>query len=364
MSLKRVCPIDHMFFILLWSAFFGCICIRHKKINFGYTPEVIMYRYMLLLTFLIFILSIDLSAQFFSDNLNSEYIELQESRFIFGGQILTFEDSRILESGDEGLKYELASNAPGAIGLFFKYKNWPSVKLSFPLNSDIDGGEINSKGFKLGIHINPVQNFVADIYYNKLSQFNQYNDDDLFLATVPDMATSNISVNSYYIFSADKYSYKHAFSVGQRQLQSAGSWMLGLTLNRTKQDKEQKLINEKSVFFQRTDFTDVKAAQAAILFGYGHNFIFGRNKKGFFGFGLFMGPNFHSGTIEYVELDEEQFSGIDYTITSIVSGGAKFDNGMQVQLKVFVSDYGYGIPDASLRTGLTEAELSIIKYIY
>lgn len=323
-----------------------------------------MQKIFILLSIIIFSFPDSVQAQFFSSDLDAEYIELQESRFVIGGQILTFEDSRTLESGDEALKYELASNTPGAIGLFFKYKNWPSVKISFPINSDSKSREINSKGFKLGVHLNPVQNIVADIYYSKLSQFNHYDNDSEFLTAVPDMSTTNLALNGYYIFSSDKYSYKHSFSVGQRQLKSAGSWMLGLSMNSTAQQKEEKLITEKSLFFQRTDFSDVSAIQAAVLFGYGHNFILGKNKRGFIGLGIFAGPNFHTGKIDYIELAEENFSGISYSYTSIVSGGAKFKNNLQLQFKVFVNDYGYGIPDAELRTGVSEAELSIVKYIY
>jgi len=302
-------------------------------------------------------------AQFFTNDLDQAYIETHESRFVIGGQLLTFDDTRILETEDESFRYELGSQAPAALGVFFKYKNWPSVKISFPIGSSAEGAEVSSKGFKLGVHMNPVQNIVADIYYNKLSQFNMYDQNDRLVRPVRTAATRNIALNSYYIFNSEKFSYKHSFSVGQRQLRSAGSWMLGLSINSTFQEKETKLVDRTEVSFQRTDFSEVSAFQTAVLFGYAYNFIYGAQKRGFLSLGFFMGPNVHSGSIDYVELDSEDFSGVAYTFTGIVSMGAQFKNNVQLQFKVFYNDYGYGIPEASLRATLGEGELSLVKYI-
>lgn len=323
-----------------------------------------MARYFIILASLLYaqINNAQVSDEQSSSKMDNEFIQKVDSKLIIGGLISTFQDTRELMAAD-GVGYKLKSNLPGAIGLFFKYKNWPSVKLTVPIPTETEGNEVSTKGLRLGVHISPAQNVVVDLYYSNLSEFNQLTLDEKQVAPLGDVSSKNIALNAYYIFNGSKFSYKHSFSVGQRQLKSAGSWMLGLSFNLTRQEKTTSVFQNQDRLLQLMDFTEISGTQISILGGYAHNWILGAKKKGFLSLGFFLGPNFNSGNINYSALPEDDFSSLNYSATSIVSGGVNFDNGLLLQFKVFTNDYGYRIPDVDLRSDLLEGELSLVKYV-
>lgn len=306
------------------------------------------------------------NAQFLSNTINEEYIQPIDSKMIIGGQIGTFQVVNTFQIESPATELGFESNVQPTIGGYFKYKKLPGVKIAFPIGSEPDGNETTTKGFNLGLHFNPAQNVVADLYYSRLSRFNFVPNATDRNSSIPfnDVKTTNIALNAYYILNSDKFSYKNAFCVGQKQIKNAGSWMAGIGLNSTGLEKTQSITKDSlETFPNKIDFENISAIQAAILFGYVHNWKLGSKGKGFISAGMFMGPNFHSGNISYIELAEEKFSGINYTAKALLSAGIRSTKGTQIQFKVFFNDYGYSLPGVDLRNRIVDGELSVVRYI-
>lgn len=324
-----------------------------------------MLRYFLLSCFVLVLSLCHLDAQFLDNSIDPEYIEKIPSKWVIGGQIGTFKDTRTLEHSDELYQYELASNVQPTIGVFLKYKNWPDVKIAFPISSEADSIEAKSTGFNISIHLNPVQNIIADLYYSKLKGYN-FSDPSIRperFTPYNNISTQNIAFNSFYIFNAEKFSFKHAFNVGQIQIKNAGSWMGGLTINSTSQEKTSQFFDVALPAIQLSDFESITAFQVALVAGYAQNWIFGKKQRGFMSLGMFFGPNFHKGTTRYIDLPEDQFQGVNYTAKFLFSTGFRLDNMLQLQFKVFYNDYGYSLKEVDLRNVLLDGELSIVKYL-
>lgn len=305
-------------------------------------------------------------GQFYKSGVDSSYIHNIESKWVLGGQFGSFQNSLRFSDPTQELTFELTSNVQPTVGIFVKYKKLPGLKVSIPVSSDNDSTQITSKGLNIGIHLNPIQGIIGDIYYSRLKRYN-YSDirnDLTFVVPVADVKTSNFAINGYYVLNHKKFSYKHAFAVGQRQIKKQGSWLFGLSFNSTSQEKESILFEGQELLFQKSDFQSIEALQVAILAGYAYNWIFGKKKNGFISAGAFFGPNFHQGDIRYLSLEDDSFSGSNLSAKVLLSGGLKMNSGLQILFKFFFNDYGYSLPTIDLRNELFDGELSIVKYLH
>lgn len=304
-----------------------------------------------------------MSAQLLSNEIDSSYIATVESEWRIGVNIGTFQDIREFKHSDDLYNHELSTTVEPTLGLILKYKKWPTVKVAIPTPSD-NTTEAKTKGFRLSVHANPVQSIVMDVYYNRLKGYNYINLLDIDENTIgyDNLRARNFAVNAFHIFNSDRYSNKHGFDMGQDQLKNAGSWIVGTAVNLTYQKKTARLFKPAGRELALAEFSRIRAFQLAVLGGYAHNWLLGKRKRGFVSFGMFMGPNYHTGNISYLDLASDDFSGTSYAARFQFGIGHKSKRRTHFVFKVLGSFYGYSLPEVDLINRLIDGELRIVKY--
>jgi len=128
----------------------------------------------------------------------------------------------IIGSGER----EFNPNSPVKAGLGFSIKN---TVVNFRLSTSIaplEGSEYGkTKATDFQLH-NYGRKFIFDLFIQRYKGF--YEEDDSGTLTLyPDVLVSQIGAEGTYVFNGNKFSSKAAFQQGERQLQSAGSFLLG-----------------------------------------------------------------------------------------------------------------------------------------
>ncbi len=115
-------------------------------------------------------------------------------------------------------------NAPHGIGLGFTYKN---VSLSgaygFDFMRDKKKGKTKSMDFQYHYY---GQKFIYDIFFQQYKGLFTEPEDEKY-DLYPDIKLVQYGVFSQYVFNDKKFSYSAAFNQSQKQLKSAGSFLLG-----------------------------------------------------------------------------------------------------------------------------------------
>jgi hypothetical protein len=95
----------------------------------------------------------------------------------------------------------------------------------------------------------------------------------------------SLTINAYYAFNGNKFSYPAAFSQSYVQKRSAGSLMAGISYHRgsvTLMDDRKKNVYEyeneyENKYYDTNDFEKIKMSYASIGVGYGYNYVPSRN---------------------------------------------------------------------------------------
>jgi len=103
-----------------------------------------------------------------------------------------------------------------------------------------------------------------------------------------DIVTENLGINGIYAFNAHRYSLRSSFTYADRQLKSAGGFLIAGSFNLYEIDGDSAIQIPYATIGQTQSFTSLDFRTYALAPGYGHNFII---KKNFFaGFLLAVGP--------------------------------------------------------------------------
>jgi len=105
----------------------------------------------------------------------------------------------------------------------------------------------------------------------------------------PDIITDNLGFTGNYVFNNKRFSYRSAYNFADRQLHSAGSFLLYTSIARFKAQGDSAILGTRyaSEFGNDSGILQVKSTTFAIAPGYSYSFV----KKGFFINGtLAVGP--------------------------------------------------------------------------
>lgn len=116
-------------------------------------------------------------------------------------------------------------NSPILIGLGFSWKN-SSLNYSYGFDFMTDKTKGYSKSRSLQYH-HYGERFILDLYALKSQGFYQENK-DTSIALFPELSTRLYGVFGQYVFNHQHFSFGAAFNQNKRQLQSAGSWLIGI----------------------------------------------------------------------------------------------------------------------------------------
>jgi hypothetical protein len=108
----------------------------------------------------------------------------------------------------------------------------------------------------------------------------------------PDISIWNTGVNGIYLFNSDKYSIRAAYNFSERQLKSAGSFLLTGTVNAFSLRADSAVYGPRyeSAFGVNADFSKLDYTTVSIAPGYAHTFVF---KNIFLNASFSIGPATH-----------------------------------------------------------------------
>ena len=190
------------------------------------------------------------------------------------------------------------------IGIGFNYK-WMGLDLAFNFPFINDDDEQFGETDRLDIQTNLyLRKFAFDLnmqfykgYYVRNPQLYLPGwTNDIPNPQRPDINTSTIGANAFYIFKNEKFSYRSTFIFNERQKKSAGSWIAGPFFSYFTFDADSSIVPPEllETFNPDIDFRRTKFIQFGAAGGYAHTFVIG--KKFFFSLTLAIGvgPEFRS----------------------------------------------------------------------
>jgi hypothetical protein len=184
------------------------------------------------------------------------------------------------------------------MGFGFNYK-WLGVDLAFNFPFVNDDDEIFGKTNRLDLQSNIyTRKFAIDFNFQRYSGHYGSNPEiytpgwdplSLDYPIRPDVKTSNISGNFFYVFNNDKFSYRAAFIFNERQLKSRGSWLAGAYMGCFTMASDSTLVPEQlqADFNPDNNYNSTKFFSAGVSFGYAHIFVIGKK--------FFISPTFAIG---------------------------------------------------------------------
>lgn len=166
-------------------------------------------------------------------------------------------------------------------GFFFK-KTGLELGLKLPVSDALNQRYGKTKYFNLQTNYYG-DKIGADLAFQRYQGFyvkNPYETDTTWLPgnNYPqrkDIIARNISVNVYYIFNNKKFSYRAAFAQTERQVKSAGSFVMMGAVSHLRFGSSNSFIPEAQLatFGEKTSFKEGNFYSIALLPGYAHTFV-------------------------------------------------------------------------------------------
>ncbi|MEO1655122.1 MAG: DUF4421 family protein [Bacteroidota bacterium] len=130
-----------------------------------------------------------------------------------------------------------------------------------------------------------------------------------------DLRLRNISTNVYYVFNPDRFSYRSAFVLDERQTRSGGSFILTGSLGYFKASADSSFIPPDTdiEFDPRAHFYNADFYTFAVSPGYAHNFIFWKNCYFSGGISGMIGLQY-----QQAQADNFRTKGVNYFLKGIV----------------------------------------------
>lgn len=213
---------------------------------------------------------------------SSLYIQQFSDRFYLK-PILTVRnlDLKIQDrDGNSGhITYGPTTNTYLGLGLYM-FKLSVELSLRLPVDDkDVERyGKTNAFDFQSNIYS---KRWGADIAYQDYEGFYVKNPESLFptwdkdgpFPQRSDLEAVNFQLNGFYIFNHNKFSYRSSFIQADKQLKSAGSFLLGATLGIFKFEADSALVPGDSDVLQEEQIKAGRFAILGLLPGYTYNFV-------------------------------------------------------------------------------------------
>lgn len=204
--------------------------------------------------------------------------------YLYG--ISKFSNFELKENGqvsDSILKYSPNSNFN--IGAGFSYK-WMGLGIAFNLgfinNDQKLKGKTNSLDLQLDIFskqmmFNSNLSYYQGYYWNNPNDFfSDWNSLDS-LVVRPDITTVTLGFSGIYIFNHEKFSIRAAYQYTERQVRSAGSFLLGgrFSLYGIEADSAIVPAELQGFYPNSSEIGNLSSLSLGVSFGYTHTFVIG-----------------------------------------------------------------------------------------
>lgn len=161
--------------------------------------------------------------------------------------------------------FSLLPNTPVNIGLGFSWKNLSmSGSYGFQFLRDKTKGRTRSFDFQYHYY---ARKFVIDLFLQNYRGYNKvYEDDDETYIRASDVQMTQYGAHGMYVFNNRKFSYKAAYNLSEKQIKSAGGFLLGGSVfqSRIRSDSTLVLRHNKN---QQDNF------QFGVNGGYGYTWV-------------------------------------------------------------------------------------------
>lgn len=195
-----------------------------------------------------------------------------------------------------------------------------AAELTFAIPVDEKSHSIYGESDALDLQLNALsRSWGADIYYQKYKGF--YADDpsidylrDQSYPQRRDIETRNFGLTGFYIFNESRFSFQSAFNFAERQLHSAGSFLMSGAINSFKLTADSAVLamSYRNEFGEGSDFEDLRYVTFSIMPGYAYNVIY---RNFFINAALMIGPGHN--WINYKS--QNQAAKNDITFNSLVA---------------------------------------------
>ncbi|MDX6188786.1 DUF4421 family protein [Flavobacterium sp. Fl-318] len=209
-------------------------CTRSNSSNF-FPFNTTMKLYLSLL--LIFV-----SPFFCAAQIDTTYIKPFENKFSVSSYLaLKFLS---LEQETNGETKKFMPNTPMSLGLGVTVNNTIiNFSYGYGLGFMRDDKKGRTKAFDFQLH-NYGRKFTVDLFIQKYRGFYTADNSNKNIQLYPDLKIQQYGAFGQYIFNNKKFSYKAAFNQNERQLKSAGSWLLGGGVYFTKIDSDSSFVHK------------------------------------------------------------------------------------------------------------------------
>lgn len=213
---------------------------------------------------------------------------IQRNRFdgmLFANNINFYQRIRLSAHNDEGTHQSLTL-APARAVKVGPLVGWGPIVLSYSFGLVSDHYQSRSSEFniaaynsKVGFDLNYIHSR-GNFNIRKATGFEGIDRHSIQGARVEAMTSNLLALNFYYVLNHRHFSYPAAFSMSTVQLKSAGSWLLGLRLDRQRlhfdAEKTEKLlqgINPQAKMIDELKISSLHYRQGGVSFGYAYNWV-------------------------------------------------------------------------------------------
>jgi hypothetical protein len=197
-----------------------------------------------------------------------------------------------LDGEKNTLRYK--SNKPYSLGIGM-YLFELGFEIAFAVPLDEQSKRIYGESKSRDVQLNVLgKKWGADLYYQRYSGF--YIDDPanpvpsgMPYFQRPDIETRNIGLTINHTFNSNRFSFRSAYNFAERQLASAGSFIVFASFDNTVTNGDSAIIGKKyiSSFGESSKINHIRSSNLGVAPGYTYSLIF----KGFFINGaLAIGP--------------------------------------------------------------------------
>ena len=226
--------------------------------------------------------------RFFSPEVNDEYIEPQRYNFTAMAQVTNTDDYFVLR-GERENSISLSPKRKLKVGPFFGWR-WLFFGYTFNVNSlemSHSNVDINTTLYTPAVGIDFVYRNLGEGYQIRDFKLKEYGSIDYFKGmTTNSLDIDILSINAFYALNSKKYSQQAVFNQTNRQIRSAGSWIVGTGYNQCRvsmdwvrfDDELSKALpsnspsqefNDSALFFKNLSYRSIPFS-----LGYGYNWAF------------------------------------------------------------------------------------------
>ncbi len=173
-----------------------------------------------------------------------------------------------------------------------------------------------------------------------------------------DLRLQNFAANVYYVFNNDEFSYRTAFVLDERQVKSAGSFLLTGSLANTRISADSSFVirNDSLGFRPEGYFKTADFYTIAVTPGYAYNLVSPKN------FYLTLGVSALAGVMYYDGKNDEQISttGVNYFLKGMAKASAGYHGEKWIVGASFAADVqGLNTKYVQFRTGVFDLSVFV-----